>query len=157
MRSVFIVTASTFAIASVAGCTSSGNAAPASPFDGVWSCTQTDSLAYTAPPDSEPETNTNQGTLVVNEEEDGSFTALSSTEAGTSCPLTYLTSGSNGTLAPGQTCLSGALTFTYGKGTIAVTGDSMNATLAFTFSGAVGKGGDIPVAGTGTTTFACTK
>jgi hypothetical protein len=40
---------------------------------------------------------------------------------------------------------------------LTVAGNTLDATLAFTFAGSVGKDGDIPVAGTGTTTFACTK
>ena len=47
---------------------------------------------------------------------------------------------------------SGALTFAYTEGTLAVSGSAMNATLQFTFTGSVN---DVTVAGTGTTTFAC--
>ena len=75
-----------------------------------------------------------------------------STEAGASCPLHYTASGSNATLIAGQSCVSGALTFAYTEGTLAVSGSAMNATLQFTFTGSVN---DVTVAGTGTTTFAC--
>ena len=149
--------ASCFAVAalaftSVAGCTSSGNAAAQSPFDGDWSCTQTDALTYSSPPGSAPESSTNPASLVVTEEVNGAFTATSSTEAGASCPLHYTASGSNATLIASQSCVSGALTFAYTEGTLAVSGSSMNATLQFTFTGSVN---DVTVAGTGTTTFTC--
>jgi len=157
MRIASIVAAAALVAASLvgsAGCTTSGDVTGAQSIDGSWTCTQADSLTYSAPPGSDPVTSSDSASLAITEQTNDSFTAVSSTDAGTSCPLSYTGSGSTATLVKGQSCVSGALTFSYSEGSLNLSGDTLNASLAFAFTGLVNG---VSVAGSGTTTFACTS
>ena len=156
--SIFAATAFAFVLSSLAACSSSGNAGSSSPFDGDWTCAETDVLTYTTPPGSAPQTLTGKATLLLTETTNGNITATPTTDAGTTCSLTYTTSGSTATLAANQGCTAGGLSFAYTQGTTTVNGASMTSSLEFSFTGSVtADGGAIPVGGTGTTQYSCTK
>ncbi len=163
MRIVSIIATTTFAfsfaLTALAGCSSSGNTGSSSPFDGQWSCTETDTLDYTSPSGSAPQTLTGTAGLLLTEGTNGDITATSSTDAGATCPLKYTTSGSTATLIANQTCVAGGLSFAYTQGTTTVNGNAMTTSLGFSFKGSVsgGDAGAVSVVGTGTTQYTCTK
>jgi hypothetical protein len=158
IASILATASLAFVVTSVAACSSSGNAGTSSPFDGTWSCAETDVLTYTTPPGSAAQTLTGKASLLVTEATNGDITLTPTTDAGTTCALNSTASGSTATLVANQTCKSGALSFDYTQGTTTVSGSSLTSQLSFTFTGSVSDdGGAVSVGGTGITSYTCTK
>jgi hypothetical protein len=146
------------------GCSSSGTLpTSSSPFQGTWACTVLDTLTFTTPANAQPETNHTSPVLTITVDASGSLSVKGLVDAGATCPLTFSASGSTATLAAGQTCSSGTIALTYGQGSATVSGGSLTASIAYSFTGTVvapldgGTSGDEAVAGTGTSSYTCTS
>jgi hypothetical protein len=160
MRLILALALASFvSLASVTGCSSGSTTTSTGPFDGQWACTVTDVLTFTTPPGSTAETNTTSPTLTIVADLVGDLTVTGLTDAGSTCPLNFTSSGSTATLEAGQTCTAG-LSLGYTKGTASVSGSALTASVSYTFSGAatpVEGGTAEAVAGTGVSSYVCTK
>jgi hypothetical protein len=165
IASLSLLAFSLFSLGSLAACSNS-TAPTASPFQGQWACSVVDALTFTTPPNGEPESNVTSPLLTVVADVSGDLSVTGLVDAGATCPLKLTSSGATATLTGGQTCTSGTISLAYGGGSATVTGSVLSVTLAYSFSGTVvapGDGGtsgattNESVAGTGTSTYTCTK
>jgi hypothetical protein len=147
-------------LAALAGCSNS-TAPTASPFAGTWSCTKTDALTFTIPANSLPQSNTTSTTIDIFASATGALTSSTLGDGGTTCPITFSSSGSTATLSANQTCTSSGLSLAYSSGTATVSGSALDASLSYSFTGTLSVPGDggtttsEAIAGTGTSTYAC--
>jgi hypothetical protein len=142
-------------------CSSTSTIDNGTAFDGLWKCTANDLLAFTEPPGSSNEQRSESETIVFTSPGDGTITAVTRvSDAGTTCGLKFTTSGNDATLVADQTCTPTGLAFTYQGGSATVSGETMTATLEYSFTGTVATAADAgteQVAGTGTTAIQCTR
>ena len=149
-------------LGAISACSNS-TAPPTSAFDGEWACAVVNDLTFTTPPNSAPESNVTSPVLTIVADTSGNLTVKGLVEAGATCPLDFTSSGTTASLTAGQSCSSGTISLTYGKGSATVSGSSLTATIAYSFAGTViapldgGTTSSESVAGTGTSTYTCTK
>jgi hypothetical protein len=160
----------TLAIGLSMGCSSSSSP---SLFNGTWSCKQQSTLSYTSPANAPNSTHDTTLTLVISANDGDPITLDSAPtdagmlgDAGTGCSLTFDTSGSTATLAPGQTCpftfpvgsasLTGTLDFSSGTGS--VSGNTLTFSSTSTFNATLKSGAvSIAYAGTDNGSSTCTR
>jgi len=153
--------------------TTDGGVDAASPFNGSWSCSGSTTYTFTTPKSS-PLTETDPTTslvLAITNGQPVTFTTLSGTydKVGTDgggCSVTYDTSGTTASLASNPPCpvtiTVGATVYTfeisYLTGSATVSGKTLTATQADSFTGTVTKGGaSEQLAGTITGSKTCTR
>ena len=156
----FLLALSLASIASLTACSNSTSVGD-NAFQGLWTCSKVDSLTFTTPPNSAPQSNTVSSGLDIVASVTGALSATVTLDGGTGCTFSLTSSGSTATLQAGQ-CASSGLTLAYSQGSATVSGSSLTASLSYTFSGSIPVAGDggmstEAVAGSGTTAFTCTK
>jgi hypothetical protein len=127
---------------------SSGGGSGGSPWQGTYSCMG--SAAITLGDAGTPLTVPENGSLAVTQN-GNALTAVTSSDAGAPCSLTFTANGDNATLDPNQKCSAMGYDLGFTMGTATLAGTSLKSNESFDLS----MGGTM--AGTGVLTANCTK
>ena len=107
------------------------------PFIGKWACSEELNVTFTSPAGASPINDTEMTTISIAGSA-GALTATKETDSGSSCKVSFTSSGSSGTLSEGQTCTTkNGISLAYKSGSATVTGNTLSSTYEFDASGMI--------------------
>jgi hypothetical protein len=125
------------ACAACTGDSTSGNGTGSTtdPFLGRWACSEEMSLTFTSPPGASPFSETEMTTITISGSS-GALTASKVVDSGTSCKVSFTSTGTSASLTEGQTCTTDdGVSIVYKSGSATVDGNKMTSTFDFEASG----------------------
>jgi hypothetical protein len=131
----------------------------AGPFVGTWGCTKTVDISFVEPGGAPPQQASSGGTLAIADNQDGTITSTSVTDAGATCTKRFMLAGKGYAIQQAaESCAFDGLIASYSRGDLTVNGNTLTETGDFSFNGTVqSDGGPVTIAGTASASATCAR